>query len=85
MKDSSPSVRVAAVGLGWVTRHRHLPALRKTRGIELAGLVDRRPGQAEVIARQLNRLLAPDQMGELFKVCCIHSTGLEPPAFEEPA
>ncbi len=41
------------MGLGWVTRHRHLPALRKTRGIELAGLVDRRPGQAEVIARQL--------------------------------
>jgi SAM-dependent MidA family methyltransferase len=35
-----------------------------------------------VIGRQLARLVAPDQMGELFKVACIHQPGFEPPGFE---
>jgi len=43
---------VAAVGLGWVTLHRHLPALLKTPGVELAGVVDRRPGHAAEVARR---------------------------------
>ena len=33
-------------------------------------------------ARQLERFIAPDQMGELFKAACIHSSGLIPPGFE---
>lgn len=41
-----------------------------------------RPDRAEVIDRQLARLVAPDQMGELFKVACIHSPQLIPPGFE---
>jgi NADH dehydrogenase [ubiquinone] 1 alpha subcomplex assembly factor 7 len=41
------------------------------------------PGRAEVIGRQLDRLVGQDQMGELFKAACLHSKGLEPPAFEE--
>lgn len=53
MKVSFQALRVAAVGLGWVTLHRHLPALRKTPGLEVVGLVDRRPGHAASIARRM--------------------------------
>jgi len=41
-----------------------------------------RPDRAEVIERQLIRLISPDEMGELFKVACIHSAELIPPGFE---
>ena len=41
-----------------------------------------RPDRAEVIDRQLVRLISPDEMGELFKVACIHSAELIPPGFE---
>ena len=41
-----------------------------------------RPDQAPILARQLARLVAPDQMGELFKVLAIHATGLVVPGFE---
>jgi predicted dehydrogenase len=43
-------LRVAAVGLGWVTLHRHLPAMRRIRDIEIVGLIDRRPGLARAVA-----------------------------------
>ena len=46
-------------------------------------LAKARPDQAGAIARQLERLVAPDQMGALFKAACIHSPGFEPPGFEE--
>ena len=42
-----------------------------------------RPYQADVVARQLDRLTGPDQMGALFKVVCIHAPGLAPPLFED--
>jgi SAM-dependent MidA family methyltransferase len=56
-------------------------------GIGLRGeaLVEARPDRAPMIGRQLNRLVATDQMGELFKACCLHSPGWTPPAFEEEA
>jgi SAM-dependent MidA family methyltransferase len=41
-----------------------------------------RPDRANVIARQLDRLVSPEQMGALFKAACVHSPGLEPPGFE---
>ena len=41
------------------------------------------PLRAETIHRQLDRLIAPDQMGELFKAACIHAPSLVPPGFEE--
>jgi len=52
-------------------------------GIEAraAALQRARPDRAEVIARQLQRLVAPDQMGELFKAAAIWN-GAPPPAFE---
>ncbi|MDB5432069.1 MAG: SAM-dependent methyltransferase [Caulobacter sp.] len=43
-----------------------------------------RPDKAELIHRQFLRLAAPTEMGELFKVVCIHSAGLEPPGSETP-
>ncbi len=44
-----------------------------------------RPERADQIERQLLRLIAPDQMGELFKVACLCQSGLTPPAFETAA
>ena len=55
-------------------------------GIEqrAAALARNHPERAETIQRQLDRLVAPDQMGALFKAACIHADGLVPPGFEEP-
>jgi SAM-dependent MidA family methyltransferase len=47
-----------------------------------AALARARPDKAAAISRQLQRLVAPDQMGELFKAACIHAPGLVPPGFE---
>lgn len=44
-------LRVAAVGLGWVTLHRHLPAMRSVADIQVVGVVDRRPGHARAVAQ----------------------------------
>jgi NADH dehydrogenase [ubiquinone] 1 alpha subcomplex assembly factor 7 len=52
-------------------------------GLRAEALVRARPDKAPMIGRQLNRLVAADQMGDLFKVCCIHAPGWTPPAFEE--
>ena len=55
--------------------------------VERAGALARaRPDRAETLARQVERLAAPEQMGELFKVVAIHRPGDPvPPAFEEAA
>lgn len=45
-------IKVAAVGLGWVALHRHLPVMERSPRFEVVGLVDRRPGLAETIAKQ---------------------------------
>lgn len=41
-----------------------------------------RPDRSMTINRQLARLCAPDQMGELFKAVCIHRPGFAAPGFE---
>ncbi|MBA3811371.1 MAG: SAM-dependent methyltransferase [Caulobacteraceae bacterium] len=53
-------------------------------GIEqrAATLAHARPDEACKIARQLNRLIAPDQMGALFKAACVYSPWLAAPGFE---
>lgn len=48
----SAALRVAAVGLGWVTLHRHLPALRRDPAFELVGVADRHPGRAQSVAEK---------------------------------
>jgi NADH dehydrogenase [ubiquinone] 1 alpha subcomplex assembly factor 7 len=45
-------------------------------------LIAARPDRAPVIGRQLARLVAPDQMGELFKAVSIHQPGFTAPGFE---
>lgn len=55
-------------------------------GIEhrAAALARSRPDMAEILARQLQRLTAADEMGELFKVCAVYApAGLPVPGFEE--
>jgi SAM-dependent MidA family methyltransferase len=52
-------------------------------GLRAEALVRARPDKAPIIGRQLNRLIAADQMGQLFKAACIHSPDWTPPAFED--
>ncbi|MDP3853844.1 class I SAM-dependent methyltransferase [Phenylobacterium sp.] len=54
-------------------------------GSRAESLARSRPDKAQEIERQLERLVSPDQMGELFKAACIHSQGFTPPGFEVPA
>ena len=46
-------LRVAAIGLGWVSLHRHLPVMRQDPSFEIVGVIDRRPGHAGAVARHL--------------------------------
>ena len=52
-------------------------------GERAEALVRARPDKAPLIGRQLHRLVGGDQMGELFKACCLYSPDWIPPAFEE--
>lgn len=52
-------------------------------GARAEALAAARPDRADEIERQLERLVSPDQMGELFKVACIHTPGFVPPGFED--
>jgi predicted dehydrogenase len=45
-------IRIAAIGLGWVSQHRHLPSIRRNPAFELAGVVDRHPGHAAAVAKK---------------------------------
>ncbi len=46
-------LRVAAVGLGWVSLHRHLPVMRRDPSFEIVGVIDRQPDLAAGVARRL--------------------------------
>jgi scyllo-inositol 2-dehydrogenase (NADP+) len=48
------TVRFAAVGLGWVTTHRHIPWLGRTAGAQLVGVVDRRAERVDSVRARLN-------------------------------
>ncbi|MBS0360931.1 MAG: SAM-dependent methyltransferase [Proteobacteria bacterium] len=52
-------------------------------GARAEALVRAAPEKSATIGRQLTRLIAGDEMGELFKVCVIHSPGWTPPPFDE--
>jgi NADH dehydrogenase [ubiquinone] 1 alpha subcomplex assembly factor 7 len=52
-------------------------------GERAEALVRARPDKAAVIGRQLNRLVGGDQMGDLFKACCLFSPDWTPPGFED--
>ena len=74
------AARAAGASAALITQRELLLRL----GVEAraAALARARPDRAAVIARQLERLIAPDQMGELFKAAAIW-TGPAPPAFED--
>jgi scyllo-inositol 2-dehydrogenase (NADP+) len=46
-------LRAAAVGLGWVSLHRHLPVMLRDTAFDVVGVIDRRPGHAAAVARRL--------------------------------
>jgi NADH dehydrogenase [ubiquinone] 1 alpha subcomplex assembly factor 7 len=69
-----------ALTTGVVTQRAFMTALGAVTRAE--ALVRARPDRADTIARQLDRLIAPGQMGDLFKVAAIHGPGLPPPGFE---
>lgn len=81
-----PAVMEAALMAGAdVTGCRGQGAFLKALGVEAraARLKAARPEAAEVVERQLQRLVAPDQMGTLFKACAIFSPrSLAVPGFE---
>ena len=78
----------AAGGLGEAMAHRMAGegaklALTDIDGARAEALAAARPDRAGEIERQLERLVSPDQMGELFKVACIHTPGFTAPGFED--
>ena len=76
------AARAAGARAGLLTQGDFLRRL----GIEqrAAALARARPDQAQVIARQLARLIDPDQMGDLFKAACLYAgDGPPPPGFED--
>jgi predicted dehydrogenase len=48
-----PRLRVACFGAGWVTTHRHIPAMRADGRFEIVALVDRRGDRAREAAEHL--------------------------------
>jgi len=76
------AARAAGAQTGLLTQGAFLRRL----GIEqrAAALARARPDQADVIARQLARLIEPGQMGDLFKAVCLYGPGgAAPPGFED--
>lgn len=49
-RERGDTLRVAAVGLGWVTQNRHLPTMARQSNIDVVGVIDRHPGRAASIA-----------------------------------
>jgi scyllo-inositol 2-dehydrogenase (NADP+) len=50
---SKPPIRIAAVGLGWVSQNRHLPAIAVSRGTyRLVGVIDSRLERARLVAER---------------------------------
>ncbi len=78
-----PNLLAAAEGAGAKTGMTTQGAFLKTLGIEARAeaLSKSRPDRADAIARQLERLTAPDQMGDLFKVAAVWRGPTPPPGF----
>ncbi|MBE7218412.1 MAG: SAM-dependent methyltransferase [Caulobacteraceae bacterium] len=78
-----PAVTAAARAGGAATSLTTQGAFLQALGAEArAGALARaRPDRAEVIARQLRRLIDPEGMGTLFKALAIHPPGVPPPGF----
>jgi scyllo-inositol 2-dehydrogenase (NADP+) len=51
-KVSMKKLRAAAVGLGWVALHRHLPVMERSADFEVVGAIDRTVGRAQDVSSQ---------------------------------
>ena len=49
----SRTLKVAAVGAGWVTEARHIPALLGSGRCQVVGIIDKHGERAEAVAGQL--------------------------------
>ena len=87
MHADFPAVMAAAAQAGAETRILTQAAFlaRMGIGVRAEALVRRAPDRSGAIGRQLNRLIASDEMGVLFKACCLSSPGWTPPGFEDAA
>jgi SAM-dependent MidA family methyltransferase len=82
-----PSVLAAAEAEGCATAIAPQGLFLLRLGIEhrAAALARAKPERGDVLHRQLQRLIAPDQMGDLFKAACIrYPESLDPPGFADP-
>jgi len=82
-----PAVLDAAKAEGCSARTTTQGEFLRRLGIEYraAALAKARPDREETIRRQIHRLVAPDQMGDLFKATVIHYPASPvPPGFEGP-
>jgi scyllo-inositol 2-dehydrogenase (NADP+) len=62
----SPPLRVAAVGVGWVSQNRHLPAIWRRAEYQLVGVIDVDAGRARAVADQYNvHHAVTGQLGEV--------------------
>lgn len=81
-----PAVAAAARGAGaQVSAIRTQGELLCRLGIHARAeaLMSARPDRADRVGRQIERLIAPNWMGTLFKAVAIHAPDLTPPGFEE--
>ena len=81
-----PAVLAAAQAEGCATAIAPQGMFLKRLGIEhrAAALARAKPERGEVLQRQMNRLIAPDQMGDLFKAATLYKEGQPPPpGFED--
>ena len=52
MRHSMQRIKIGIIGLGWVSTHRHLPALRRNPRFEVVGVADRDPELARACAKR---------------------------------
>ena len=81
-----PTVLAAAQLAGCETAITPQGMFLKRLGIEhrAAALARSKPERGDVLQRQMNRLIAPDQMGDLFKAATLYKAGQPlPPGFED--
>jgi predicted dehydrogenase len=48
----APPVKIAAIGLGWVAQHRHLPVMDRSPRFEVVGVIDHSEGVARAVAEK---------------------------------
>src|SRR2546422_6585013 len=58
-------LRVGIVGCGWVSRHRHVPAYRRSGVAEIAAVYDRKSERAEALARYAHARPYSRELGEM--------------------